>query len=91
MFVAADRAVIRQALSAVLLLLSLPAFAPAGRPADSPALLLMAEVRRLQTVSYWPGFDAAAVPAAVYDGSDTYLFDFPPASRKRSAGGGPPP
>ena len=38
----------------------------------------MDEVRRLQTVSYWPGFEPASIPAAVFDGSDTYLFDFPP-------------
>ncbi len=81
MFVAIDRAVIVKTLSAVLLLASLPSFVPAAGPADSSALALMEEVRRLQAVSYWPGFDAAAVPAAVYDGSDTFLFDFPPDTR----------
>jgi hypothetical protein len=96
MFVAISRAVILEALSAPprprgsglraamtagLLLLSLPDFIPAARPADSSALLLMEEVRRLQATSYWPGFAPGSIPAAVFDGSDTYLFDFPPDAR----------
>jgi hypothetical protein len=37
----------------------------------------MEEVRRLQSDSYWPGFDPGTIAAAVFDGEDTYLFDFP--------------
>ena len=37
----------------------------------------MDEVRRLQAVSYWPGFNPGTIAAAVFDGEDTYLFDFP--------------
>jgi len=38
---------------------------------------LMAEVKRLEAALLWPGFDPAAIPVAIYDYENTYLFDFP--------------
>lgn len=40
-------------------------------------LSFMSELDRIESASLWPGFDPAAVPAAVFDGSRTYLFDHP--------------
>ena len=38
---------------------------------------LMAEVKRLEAASLWPGFDPVAIPVAIYDYENTYLFGFP--------------
>lgn len=38
---------------------------------------LMAEVKRLEATPLWPGFDPAAIPVAIYDDENTYLFGFP--------------
>jgi hypothetical protein len=48
----------------------------------------MAEVRRIEVRSLWPGFDPATIPAAVFDGSRTFLFGFPglPRGFNRLAG-----
>ncbi len=36
----------------------------------------MEEVRRLEAVELWPGFDPAGIPTAFFDGEKTYLFGF---------------
>jgi len=38
---------------------------------------LRAELDRIEASSSWPGFEPGAVPAAIFDGSKTYLFDHP--------------
>ena len=38
---------------------------------------LMEEVRRLEAVPFWPGFDPQAIPVALFDDQNTYLFNFP--------------
>ncbi len=40
-------------------------------------LSFMTELDRIESASLWPGFEPDAVPAAVFDGSKTYLFDHP--------------
>jgi len=40
-------------------------------------LSFMSELDRVESSSLWPGFDPDAVPAAVFDGAKTYLFDHP--------------
>ena len=46
--------------------------APASR-----AFAVMADAERLALKPTWPGFDARAVPVALYDGHDTWLFRHP--------------
>ncbi|MDH4271512.1 MAG: hypothetical protein OEW18_05995 [Candidatus Aminicenantes bacterium] len=43
----------------------------------SPMFELMDEVRRLEAAPLWPGFEPGAVPVALFDGLNTYLFNFP--------------
>lgn len=38
---------------------------------------LRTELDRVEAASSWPGFNPDAVPAAVFDGAKTYLFDHP--------------
>jgi hypothetical protein len=40
-------------------------------------LSFMSELDRVESSSLWPGFNPDVVPAAVFDGSKTYLFDHP--------------
>ncbi len=49
---------------------------------ESPAVELEQEVKRLAAMSatsgtLWPGFDPVAIPLAVYDGEQTFLFRHP--------------
>jgi len=50
-----------------------------GVPADvrTDVFALLAEVRRLESAPLWPGFKPAAIPVALYDYRNTYLFNFP--------------
>jgi hypothetical protein len=59
-----------------------------GFPGDRPAAILkapvdvftlMEEVRTLETKPLWPGFEPEKIPAAIFDGENTYLFGFPRA------------
>jgi len=47
------------------------------REPRSPMFELMDEVRRLEATSLWPGFEATAIPVALFDGLNTFLFNFP--------------
>lgn len=38
---------------------------------------LMERIKRIEKNSLWPGFYPAEIPAAVFDGVNTYLFDHP--------------
>jgi len=38
---------------------------------------LMDEVRRLESIPLWPGFEPATIPVALFDGQNTYLFNYP--------------
>jgi len=38
---------------------------------------LMNEVRRLEAAPLWPGFEPAGIPVALFDGLNTFLFNFP--------------
>ncbi len=65
-----------------LLLLLLPFVALSLVPEDNAALQhavsLNDEVLKLAAQkAYWPGFDPAGIPLAIYDGSNTYLFRHP--------------
>lgn len=53
------------------------AASPAARPAaiDAPAILQDAD--RLAALDLWPGFDARAVPVALFDGARTWLHGHP--------------
>ena len=44
---------------------------------QSPMFELMDEVRRLEATPLWPGFEPATIPVALFDGLNTYLFNFP--------------
>jgi hypothetical protein len=55
--------------------------AAAGRDIIFAAASFRAELDRIEASSSWPGFAPDAVPAAVFDGSKTYLFDHPQPPR----------
>ena len=46
-------------------------------PADSRAVAVAAEVRRLDPGALWPGFDPSKIPLAIFDGERTFLFRHP--------------
>lgn len=50
-----------------------------GQTAEPRSLMfeLMEEVRRLEASPLWPGFEPGGIPVALFDGLNTYLFDFP--------------
>jgi len=48
-----------------------------GKETESRVFELMDEVRRLESAPLWPGFEPAAIPVALFDGQNTYLFNFP--------------
>jgi hypothetical protein len=49
-----------------------------ARPGSGPPIFeLMDEVRRIEAIPHWPGFEPRTIPAALFDGQNTYLFDFP--------------
>ncbi len=54
------------------------------------AFAVMGEVASISSIEYWPGFDPLAIPAAIFDGSRTYLFQFtdPPAGTRSASPGG---
>ena len=47
------------------------------KEAGSQMFELMEEVRRLELQPLWPGFEPGAIPVALFDGQNTYLFNFP--------------
>jgi hypothetical protein len=64
----------------VLLLLRLVLPAPERGAAPGPdAFAVEAEFERMAARPLWPGFDAADVPLAIYDGTRTVLFRHPSA------------
>jgi len=72
-----------------LLLALWPAVAAAQQ--DRLAHAVAREVERLATRPYWPGYDPAAIPLAVFDGRETLLFRHPsPPEGFRSFVGGSP-
>ena len=46
-------------------------------PANSRAVAVAAEVRRLDPGALWPGFDPSKIPLAIFDGERTFLFRHP--------------
>ena len=64
----------------MVLLLSLFLVLPApeaGSPAEPDAYAVEAEFERMAARPLWPGFDAAAIPLAIFDGTRTILFRHP--------------
>ncbi len=55
-----------------------PAPARAAEPAPVDAPAIMAELRAaLAQRELWPGYDPLAIPVAIFDGANTYLFHHP--------------
>ena len=48
-----------------------------GKETGSQMFELMEEVRRLESIPLWPGFEPGVIPVALFDGHNTYLFNFP--------------
>ena len=48
-----------------------------GKDNESEMFGLMDEVRRLESIPLWPGFEPGTIPVALYDGQNTYLFNYP--------------
>jgi hypothetical protein len=63
--------------SAVLAGIVLLACSAAAREMAFAVQSFRAELDRIEASSSWPGFAPAVVPAAVFDGANTYLFDHP--------------
>ena len=53
----------------------------AGQDRKLDAFAVMKEVVAISRAELWPGFDPLVTPAAIFDGTHTYLFHFaaPPA------------
>ena len=57
----------------------MPAAAVPGEATEHAPLpvRIVETLRALPSASWWPGFDAARVPVAIFDGEHTYLFGHP--------------
>jgi len=62
-------------LAFLFLLSGLPGF-ELRKETGSQMFELMEEVRRLEARPLWPGFEPEAIPTALFDGQNTYLFNF---------------
>ncbi len=69
--------------AALIILLSCIGSSGGSQEEDPPAIALERELERItKGKALWPGFDPLAVPLAVFDGTNTYLFRHPEPPEK---------